>query len=482
VGAKIFCLTSFGNRGTVLLYYDSSTVKKQVVEVEFVRKEGRKPMKRRSFLYFIALVLSLLLNSVVLSQQPTPDLRQETFEIVWKRVKEKHYDPNLNGVDWDAVHEKYAPRVATVKTDEELYRLLSEMLGELKQSHFAIIPPSAYLNEEEGSGNSFESNVGLMVQLIEGQPTITRVEPDSSASQAGLRPGFIITHIDDKPLEELQKRIAARKERPVRERSLLMRAVLARLRGPADSTVSVRYLDEKDTPRTVTLKRQKPDGQPVKLGELPTFYARVQAKRLTQGIGYVRFNTFMVPILEEIQKAIQSFHDAHGMIIDLRGNPGGVGAMATGVARLFYKERATLGTMKMRQGEAHFVIFPAADAYTGPVAILTDEGTGSTSEVLASGMQENGRVTIVGQPSVGAVLPSVIEKLPIGARLQYAIADFKTPQGVLIEGRGVLPDVPVEITRRDLLAGRDPVLEQAVSVLLNHLSRSEAGKSKQQSQ
>jgi len=232
--------------------------------------------------------------------------------------------------------------------------------------------------------------------------------------------------------------------------------------------VSVRYLDEKDAPHTVTLKRQQPDGQPVKFGELPTFYAKIQAKRLAQGIGYVRFNIFMVPLLDQIQKAVQSFHDAPGIILDLRDNPGGVGGMATGVARLFYKERATLGTMKLRQGEVHFVVFPAADAYTGPVAILTDEGTGSTSEMLAAGMQESGRAIVIGQPSVGAVLPSVIEKLPIGARLQYAIADFKTPQGILIEGRGVLPNVPVEITREELLAGHDPALEKAVSVLLNY--------------
>jgi carboxyl-terminal processing protease len=85
-------------------------------------------------------------------------------------------------------------------------------------------------------------------------------------------------------------------------------------------------------------------------------------------------------------------------------------------------------------------------------------------------MQENGRAIIVGQPSLGAVLPSVIEKLPIGARLQYAIADFKTPHGVLIEGRGVLPDVPVEITRGELLAGRDPVLEKAISELVKRQS------------
>jgi carboxyl-terminal processing protease len=252
-----------------------------------------------------------------------------------------------------------------------------------------------------------------------------------------------------------------------------MRVVSGRLSGPIDSTVTVRYLDERDQPRTATLRRRKPDGEPVKFGELPTLYAEIETKRLAQGIGYVRFNVFMVPLLAKIREAVKSLQDAPGIILDLRNNPGGVGIMATGVAGLFYQEKSLLGTMKMRQGETRFVIYPVQEhsPYSGPLMVLTDEGTGSTSEILAGGVQEDGRATIVGGPSAGAVLPSVFEKLPIGARLQYAFADFKTAKGVLLEGRGVLPDVPVELTRRALLDGHDPVLDKAVALILEKMKR-----------
>ncbi|MEK7833726.1 MAG: S41 family peptidase, partial [Acidobacteriota bacterium] len=130
-----------------------------------------------------------------------------------------------------------------------------------------------------------------------------------------------------------------------------------------------------------------------------------------------------------------------------------------------------LGTMKMRTSEVKFAVFPQTNAYTGPVAILIDGLSASTSEVFSSGMQDMGRAVIVGETSVGACLPSVFEKLPTGALFQFAIADFKTPKGILIEGRGVIPDVEVKWNRASLLAGRDAQLETAIERLAQSRQR-----------
>ncbi|PYT02331.1 MAG: hypothetical protein DMF60_21655, partial [Acidobacteria bacterium] len=117
------------------------------------------------------------------------EMRQETFDIVWRTVKEKHFDPTLGGLDWNKVREQYAPLAAGAKSNGEFYNVLRQMLGELHQSHFNIIPPEAVVDDDSSEPKG--GSIGIDLRLIDGQAIITRVEPGSKAASAGLRPGFI---------------------------------------------------------------------------------------------------------------------------------------------------------------------------------------------------------------------------------------------------------------------------------------------------
>jgi carboxyl-terminal processing protease len=86
----------------------------------------------------------------------------------------------------------------------------------------------------------------------------------------------------------------------------------------------------------------------------------------------------------------------------------------------------------------------------------------SASEIFAGGMQAIGRARVFGSTSLGGVLPARWDRLPNGDLLYHAIADFVAADGTVLEGRGVLPDVPITVTRNDFLRGRDPVLEAAL--------------------
>ena len=146
-----------------------------------------------------------------------------------------------------------------------------------------------------------------------------------------------------------------------------------------------------------------------------------------------------------------------GLVIDLRGNPGGVGAMSIPIAHMFVEGGTSLGRLQMREFNQEFTVAPNPSAFTGPIAILVDEGTASTSEIFALGMRDIGRVTIVGGgPSAGMALPSMIETLPDGGLIQYVVGDYHSAKGTAAEGEGVQPDVRVSESRADFAANRDP--------------------------
>lgn len=436
----------------------------------------------------LALVLAFGWPTAALAQTPAPapnvvggvpatekpaDARQKTFDIVWRTVKDKHFDPTLGGLDWDKVRQQYEPRLAGMKSDTELYKLLQQMLGELKQSHFNIVPPEAVIADNVAEPPS--GWIGVDLRMIGEAPVIVRVEPGSPAEQAGLKPGFVIKQVGEAKVEQMLTQLG---KGELSEKLRLLhstRRVLREINGEPGSSVKVVYLDAKDQIQSATVARIKLKGElSPRLGNFPPQYTELEWKRLPGNIGYIRFNIFTTPISEKIRAALTELRDADGIVIDLRGNPGGVAGIATGIAGRLSDKSGLLGTMKMRSGEMKFAIFPQQNAYLGPVAILIDGLSASTSEVFSSGMQEFGRAVVIGESSAGACLPSVFEKLPTGALFQFAIADFKTPEGVLIEGRGVTPDFEVKWNRASLLAGRDEQLETAIGQLARLQKRERA--------
>jgi carboxyl-terminal processing protease len=410
-------------------------------------------------------------------------LRRSIFEAAWTTVRDKHYDKTLGGVDWDKVRAKYEPLAVGAPDEPTFYRFVNEMLGTLGQSHLEVSgpgaepiavaeeppPPPARPAGDPGqpvvaSGDT--GDPGLVVRVIEGKPTIASIRPGSSAARAGLRPGLVMTHVGGHPLGALPP--SPRPLRPVEERFRLRLQAARRLSGPVGTQVTVRYLDTGDRPVEVLLARDPPAGRAVQIGLLPPLYPEVKVSHAGD-IGIVAFNFFLLePVLGQVQKAIDGLRaqGARALILDLRGNPGGVGAMAIPIAARLVARPLVLGTIQFRDYANTLTASPSLGVtpFTGRVVLLTDEGTASTSEILAAGLQEAGRALVVGDTTLGAVLPSAIAELPGGAVIQYVVADFRTPKGVLIEGRGVQPDRRVVETRAAIAAGRDAVLDAALVV------------------
>ena len=399
----------------------------------------------------------------------TPDertLELASFDYVWSTVRDKHFDPALAGLDWDALRAELRPRVERAATRDEVRDVLWDLVGRFRQSHFQILPSELYEPAGAGSTRSADGTTGIDARLIGGAALVTRVTPGSPADGAGITPGWEILQIDGvdirRRVRELTRKYAARFDRD----SLLSGSLRFALAGPVGRATTVSFRDGRGATRRLTLGLVPHDGWMSRpFGHIPSVPVWIRSQRIDGRTGYVAFNAFIDParLMPRFNETIASFHDADGVVIDLRGNTGGIGDMLAGMAGWFVAARGTtMGTMITRAGSLKLAVLPRPSPFTGPVAVLVDELSMSASEVLAQGLKDAGRARVFGRRSAGAVLASIVEKLPNGDGFQYPTARFEFTSGAVVEGVGVVPDTEVQPTRETLLAGRDAVLDAAV--------------------
>jgi len=347
----------------------------------------------------------------------------------------------------------------------EARTVMGQMLGRLGKSHFAIIPADVYgdLDSHEDAGGP--QTAGFDVRVIEGHAIVTSVEEDSPASVQGVHPGWEILSIDGTELAPRIQKVGELYRNSTMRELYLARSVLSKLAGEASSEARVQFRDGGGTVVTKEIRRIRPRGSLAKFGYLPPNYVWITARKIDGDIGYIAFNMFLDPLrlMAEFGAAVHACVACAGMIVDLRGNPGGLGIMAMGMAGWFIdKPDQRLGTMYTRQAPVKFIVNPRPPVYSGSLAILVDGASASTSEVFAGGLKDLGRARIFGTRTAGAALPSAIDRLPNGDALQHALADYISEGGRTLEGVGVIPDVEVKLTRQALLSGHDPVLDAAI--------------------
>src|SRR6266404_5662731 len=382
--------------------------------------------------------------------------RAETFELVWGKINDTYWDRSFNGVNWKAIHDKYFPLVKIAARGDEFHNLLNQMVGELHVSHVRIMPPGAFAGLASRASDLKNGEVGLDIRWINNQLVIVDVEPDSPAQAAGIRRGFVVSTVNGKTPEALYTEYLKKNPGfPLREEISRVRSIDAELSGSPNTKVILDFLNDRNELVKLALERKaRPLG------------ASFESKRLEKNIGYIKFNAFFGNVLEKFQATVRELGETRGLIIDLRGNPGGAGDMAAAIANVLSKDGGSLGTSKFRYESRSFAYKGSgAEAYKALVVLLVDELSGSTSEVFAGGLQENKRVTVIGTTTAGAVLPSLVQILPTGGVLVYVVSNFQSPNGTVLEGRGVIPDIVVQLTRAGLLGGHDAPLERAKEVI-----------------
>ena len=256
------------------------------------------------------------------------------------------------------------------------------------------------------------SGVGLTLLPGEGGLLVARTQP-GPAQLAGIRPGDTVLAVDGESVAAL----------PYEE-------ALGRIVGKAGSLVELRVRRSHHT-LTFRLVRKR-------------FLApSVHARLLPQRIGLIRIDRFSLRTGERTAAAAQWLESAgaRGLVVDLRGNPGGLLSEAVGVSSLFLDRGATIASLHGVHRRDRILYARGGAKSRLPLVVVVDAHSASAAEVVAGALRDHGRALIVGAPTYGKSLVQEIDPLPSGGALKLTVASYGTPAGDDISHRGIRPTV-----------------------------------------
>jgi carboxyl-terminal processing protease len=408
------------------------------------------------------------------SQPVSTEVAVATFDSLWSKVANTYVDTAFVTSEWAAVRDSLRPFALQITERDDLESLLARALKHIPDSHFYLIPARVATDDQSAGDADGRGRTGLLVRAAEGSVVVWRVEDNSPAKAAGFVPGQKVTRIGAKDVDVSLDRIRSLPpEAQQRALADLLHSLNGALTPAVGDTVKVWIARAGASAAAHSLIGIPGVGRVSQFGNLPPIAGLVKSEKLpTTGgcAGVIAFNIWLPALGPDLEEAVDSVRSCKGIIVDLRGNPGGVGAMVMGFGGYFVKSTSSLGTMKTRQVSLNFVINPrgsradgtAIAPYSGPLAIIVDPMTASTSEIFATGMQRLGRARVFGERSAGAALPALMERLPSGDVFVHAVADFTDPSGKRVEGAGVVPDEIIPLTVADLKSGKDAPVDAAV--------------------
>jgi carboxyl-terminal processing protease len=391
--------------------------------------------------------------------------RERAFDFVWATIYERYYDAKLNGVDWKAAGARYRPLALRAADDDAFWDVLDRLAGELRDSHTRVESPARVELRKHDESIS----LGFSFLPLEDKLAVTSVSVESDAWWAGVRPGMIVVAIAGEPAAQAYAKLMADARYDSTERARHFRALRRLSLGKEGTTVDFAFERGDGSRFDARLALRK---SPMR--------AFASHRVLPSGVGYLRLSQWTIGATAQALSAMQALREAPGLVIDLRGNPGGSVHTVNLMLGEFFTRPTELGRTITRTGRPVAMLFGAVEiiklrlttdgnpgAYAGPVAILVNSQSASGSELFAGTMQAAGRATIVGEASCGCLLGFLgYARVPGGAELAYSEVGFVLGNGKRIEGEGVIPDRVVPPTIADLRFYRDRALEVAQEVVM----------------
>jgi len=414
----------------------------------------------------MALLLVVSCAAKARDRAPRTSVEMETFDYAWRYVKDSVPEGQVDPVAWQKVYDDLLPRAKAADSPDELRPVLSDMLRSLGQSHYTVLSGgvndalSEVLAQSPQAHSMGGGDPGVDVRLLDHRAIVTHLYQPGP-----FQLGDAIVSIEGKTVAPWIVRLEDGVEdawlASAYTRYVVVQAMAA---APAEHVAVVvergtdtRTLDVTTTPAEMVQGPGLAGPEPL----------HTEARMISPRVGYLLFDHFLVPVMDRFASALAELRGsgAESLVIDVRGNPGGLVLMVRGIGGYLVGDPdKSLGTMTTQAGTLELTANPPppAQVFHGKVAVLVDELSASTAEVFAAGLQAIGRARVFGQPSAGRALPSTFISLPNGDILQVATGRLADPSGRTIEGVGVAPDVVVPLDRATLATGRDPVIEAAL--------------------
>lgn len=382
----------------------------------------------------------------------------EVFEQVWQTVRENFFDPRFNGVDWQAIRQKYQPQAAKTNSTEALSGVINQMLAELKTSHtrfYNSTEPAYYqlagifrssvqakLKPFLPNGKLEYTDIGTVTQKVDNKTFIQAILDGSPAAKAGLKVGDQILSVDNQPFQPIQSFVN---------------------KAGRSVPVQIQRTSNPDSVQTIAVTPQQFDPSRMFLDAMKSSAEVIQ--RDGKRIGYIHVWSYADQAYQDqLERELNTrLKDTDGLVWDLRNGWGGA---SPSYLSLFTASVPSL-TLIGRDGDRDRV----EGRWNKPVVMLVNEGSRSGKEILAYGFKKYRVGAIVGSKTAGAVVAGRAFIMKDGSLLYLAVADVLV-DGERLEGKGIVPDVEVPFTPQ-YTQGADPQKERAIAAVLQQIQRSQ---------
>jgi carboxyl-terminal processing protease len=371
---------------------------------------------------------------------------EKIIDEVWQIVNREYIDSSFNQQDWPALRKQLLAR--PYQTKQEVYTALQTALKSLNDRYTRFMDPAQFAALSSGGE---VAGIGIRLDIAPNSKYINIVEPlpDSPASKAGIQPGDMLLQVNGRSTQGQS-----------------VEDVAGLLRGKAGERVTL-LIQRGNTEQTLRITRANIRIQVVRHAAVETPIGR---------IGYIRINEFANRSAIESKVAIETLEKAGvtAYVLDLRGNPGGLFKDGIDVTRQWLHQ-GDIMTMKSRD-KVETTSAQQTALSPKPLVIMVDGKTAAASEILAAALQENGRAQLVGTTTFGQnVIGSVHALKSDGSGVVVMIAKWLTPKRHDISGKGITPDVLIELspaqrtelskTPKMIGTVADPQFAKALSVL-----------------